>query len=258
METNKKNDISLEKWAEKILKTRDMYDNVYVFPIDPSDFKEEIERKKRQFSSDIKRIEQAYQNRTTPNPILSADLITQVARLLINIAQYSDDKEFLIEVLRFYKVSENIFKETHAKSFVPYQEGERIGMFVFGLKLFGSSINQAKKSVSEWTKKSLKTVEGHYTRFNKLNLETSPSSFILEHDIELAQLFIDYQTHNFPSTNIKNSVNKTQNAFLNLKKALVEHFKAPEYEAMVPFKPLRIHIDWDSIEKIRQELLTLA
>lgn len=254
MVTDYENKVSVEEWADEILKRRDSYDDQYVYQT--LDFTKALESVVKSFSKSLVEEKNRYQNQSIPNPQILANLITAVSKYLIDGATYRDNKDELIQSLHFYKLTKSVFLETNRKTYEAFSQGEEIGLFILALKLCGSSVNQAKKSVSAWTGMSVTKVESFYTKISN-KTPHSTDNFIWLNNIELANVLLNFE-EKFPNTKVKTSlVKKTYDAYLEVKRKLIELFDSPDYVAMMPIRALQIGIDWDEVETIRDRIIAL-
>lgn len=257
MLTDYEDRISLEDWADEILKRRDEFDEIRVFPT--TNFQAAIENAKNRLSRNL--IEQE-KNTETDNPShthIMAHLITDITRYLIDLAQYQDNKDDLVNALRFYKLAKKTYLGTNSKSYSALTEGEDIGIFIMALKLNGSSVLQAKKAVAKWTKSSKTKVESSYTKIDKKNI-SDWEDYLWMNNIEIANVFLRNIENTFPppQNKIKNSPErKTYNAFVKVKSDLIEFFKDEEFYAAMPLRPLQVGIDWKKFEDFRKKIITL-
>jgi DNA polymerase III epsilon subunit-like protein len=243
--------ISPEEWANEIISLRDNSDGMYDFLPDKYDLA--LHYNKEKFSREILRISNEMKNAKYPNQKSLADILTCVSKYIKDIAKYSDDKEMLITSLRFYQIAKESFRISHGKDFDAYLNGEKIGLFVTALTFSGSSANQAKKSTAEWLKLSQTKVESHYLQIYK-NYRSLEGLFG-SHGIEVAQMLIEYKDNKFPQG--KGTVKYTYNAFMNLKKSLAEYLNTDDQEIGLSIKPFHLRINWDQVEEIRKQLLSL-
>jgi len=179
---------------------------------------------------ELKECQDYSDSKKASNPIVISMLANFGLRRLYIQSLLEKDIKLLSMVIESHEQLKRCYSESYTKNLEVYKDSERIGHFVLGLKLAGSSINQAKKSVSKWIRKSETFVEEIYTNIpdkeNEIELgQISWAAYFYLKEIQMASMFLDFDNDHFPKTKVRNSVGKTYNAFLTLRDAFKQHLQ---------------------------------
>lgn len=224
----------LELLAEKMIAEHDIYEGGYKFPKYTSE--NYIQNQKKEFFRLLKEIENVHENKNCPSTILVSQLVNSVSDYLIKISTAKQEKAELVDALRFKELAEEIIIGGLGKNLESSLEGEKIGFFVLGLNVFGSSVNEAIKSVADWIGKKEKTVSAYYHNLDGRDFwspqkqkeffggeDAMRKSFIENYHVILNEIAFKYKDKPFPKRSRHASVIKTHRAYKALLGQLIAH-----------------------------------
>lgn len=193
------------------------------------DLKEKTEHQKAMLGHYLRLHEMDFEAGRASNPVILAKIMNTLSTSLFNIGLYSEDATLLKNSIYAQCLFKKVYSKVHGRSMQSFVEGEEEALFILGLKIFGSSILQAKKSVAEWVGKSLTSVESYYTNLDGKEdyLELSKDTHVFffgYNDIKIANILIRNAERSFPTSKITDSaVRKTYNAYMDFVAAFREY-----------------------------------
>lgn len=213
------------------------------------------------FLARMKRLEQTYLLEKNASSQIASDLLKDVSEMLYKTSIASGNKEAVEGVIRFMWLAEHVFGARLEQDVLSHEEGRRIAIFCLGLTLLGSSANQAFKSLSEWTGRGSKSLESLYADIKierniyagKKNIESFVSTF----EVDLAVILLKHNDLNFPAKKGSLPYNKTHQAYLMLRKEIINRFKNPNhFERLSVPAPSDIN-NWERYRELKLKIIAL-